>query len=372
VVTVKLHGRLGNNLFQYALGRVIAEHHGLALHCVDVNPVKTHSEAGAAQPPPDTLAALTSFLPNARLDLDGREVAAPVERFEITPQSRWSGMIVDLPGILADTRPRQILLSGYFQRIEYLQHAHDRLRRWFALTGVAPDVTPAPRDVLINIRRDRGWALRGWALPLSYYEGILRRLSDVGRVYVCGTGIDEDVRACLAEYDPVYLDGPPIAHLANFLAFNRIVLSNSTFAWWGGYLSHASEIYAPHSGDRRGFAFTGWEDVDLHMREERYRAVDVPAFSRVTELVLSPAAAVRLWDAGRDTILEPAGAAGTVTCGPRYRALVQRLFVHRERVDVTSAIQRPGGLGLVEFVDALAYGGLVSVRHRCADPAAIA
>ena len=104
------------------------------------------------------------------------------------------------------------------------------------------------------------------------------------------------------------------------------------------------------------------------MREERYQAVDVPAFSRVTELVLSPAAAVRLWDAGRDTIVERTGAAGTVTCGPRYRALVQRLFVHRERVDVTSAIQRPGALGLVALVDALAYGGLVSVRHRCADP----
>jgi hypothetical protein len=32
-VTVTLRDRLGNNLFQYAIARIIAEHHGFSLAC---------------------------------------------------------------------------------------------------------------------------------------------------------------------------------------------------------------------------------------------------------------------------------------------------------------------------------------------------
>lgn len=41
-VTVRLRGRLGSNLFQYAVARIVAERHGLELRCLVDNEAPNH------------------------------------------------------------------------------------------------------------------------------------------------------------------------------------------------------------------------------------------------------------------------------------------------------------------------------------------
>jgi len=349
-VHVTLVQRLGNNLFQYALGRIIAEHHGLALHCVQrpYNYWPHQSLGRRGNPGPTaTLHGIAECFPSAPLDLRGRTVDAPVERYEIERGDGWKGHVLNLHEILADPSPRQIRLYGFFQRYEYFGPYRDRIREWFRPRALTPPPWPiGPDDVLLSIRRGADYGNLNWTLSLSYYERILDGLRDPGRVYVCGVGIDDTVRQRLARFDPTYYDAGPIEHFAFIMRFRRIVLSNSTFAWWAAFLSEAEEVYAPRSPDGEAFGFTGWlkEEVDLHTHEPRYiEVVDAEIAQFVPFAVCQPtshadvrAALTSLDEASRQLWTWMAEQPGRITTGELLRRH-GHIDVRKALDDLTSA-----------------------------------
>jgi hypothetical protein len=283
-------GRLGNNLFQYVLGRIIAEHHGYSLECANAR-IEDFCPAGRLPEglgPPGvmeylareygvgasgTLRDLGPELFSADLQVAGRRFTAPSEAHCIRLGDDWGGQTFDLPALLADTSPRQIRLAGFFQRFEYYAGHRQRIRTWLRCRAMGSPFAVRRHDVLINLRRGSDFDALNWTLPLSYYEQILSGLSPLGQVYVIGTGIDAHVRQRLRPFHPIYYPGSVAAHFSFFRQFRRIVISNSTFAWWAAFLADAEEIYAPRSTNPAVYGFTGFGDVDLHMREPRYREV---------------------------------------------------------------------------------------------------
>ncbi len=242
-VTVQLIGRLGNNLFQYALGRLLAEELGLALECEQI-PWKAHEFLGTRFDHGFD-ASLTEFLPhfpNVRLAHGGQSFDGPVKTYEFRSFKEWDGQTVDLDEL---RRARKIVLRGFFQRIEYYAPYADHIREWYRFVPAETPHAIEPDDVVVNIRRGLDMAMVDWVLAPSFYRDVLESMRDVGRVYVCGTGIDKAIRAALAEYDPVYVDGTPHEHFSFLMRFDRIVMSNSTFCWWAAFLSNARELHAP-------------------------------------------------------------------------------------------------------------------------------
>ena len=275
-VVVQFVGRLGNNLFQYSLGRIIASQLGLALECWQSRPF-TRSIAGQALDigASARLADVAPFFPNAPLSIPGLRVETPVEKHEFVRGGDWEGHWLDIHRILDNPEPRQIRLRGWFQRLEYYSPHRLRIKEWFRPLDVLTPHRVSPKDVLVNIRRGADYGLNGWTLPLAYYDQILSSMPAIAKVYVCGTCLDEHVKNTLAKYNPIYYDATPIEHFVFMMRFRRIVLSNSTFAWWAAYLSEADEIYAPRLLTEHAYSFSGYSLVDLHMREPRYHEVVV-------------------------------------------------------------------------------------------------
>lgn len=290
-VKVRYVGRLGNNLFQYALGRIIAEHHGFELACVPAR-FEDFCPAGhlpASIGPPGameylarefgvgaagTLDDLADELFIGKLTVAGRRCETPLDDYSIALGAEWGGQTLDLQAILADSSRRQIRLCGFFQRYEFYAAHRECIRGWLQCRQVVAPFTIRSNDVLVNFRRGSDFDALNWTLPLSYYEQILAGMGAIGQVYVIGTGIDEHVRARLRRFHPIYYPGSAVAHFSFFRQFRRLVISNSTFAWWAAFLSDAGEIFAPKSTSSSVFGFTGFSDVDLHMREPRYREVE--------------------------------------------------------------------------------------------------
>jgi hypothetical protein len=64
----------------------------------------------------------------------------------------------------------------------------------------------------------------------------------------------------LKKYNPIPVTGHGVEHFFKALAFNRIIMSNSTFCWWFTFISAAKEIYLPIiNGNRMG----SWNLMDL-------------------------------------------------------------------------------------------------------------
>ena len=216
MVFVNYMGMMGNNLFQYALARIIAEKLGYALNPAFPNELD---------------------LPNATV-LDGK-------RIEGLHEEVLSGHIVDLDAVLTNTQDRKIILNGYFQRVEYYVENRADIKKWFQVEPFKNSYCINSRDVVLHIRRGNYKKTQS-IVDLGFYIQVLdNAIHD--RVFVCGVGVDQKTKSALQKYNPIYTANKPIEDFSFIQSFNKIVQSTSTFCWWAAFLSNAKEIYMPCS-----------------------------------------------------------------------------------------------------------------------------
>jgi len=246
MVRVKYKGQLGNNLFQYSLGRIIAEETGRKL---------------VASPIPG--------FPETRTEVDGTVgEGSPII---------CSGQTIDLDHLLRSDLDRPILLEGYFQRYEYYRdHASD-IQVWLR-PGSSPEVAPGPADVVVHVRVGdvrkpcRPNAYR--PVPRWFYETVLRRLTWARLLVVSNDPDDPLTRYVEQEFGGTVVSVSVQSDFETLRCARRIVMSASTFSWWAAWLSDADEIYLPTTGTWNPsvrWAFASVRDVDLVVDQPRYR-----------------------------------------------------------------------------------------------------
>lgn len=270
-VDVRFLGHLGNNLFQYALGRVLAEELGLALECQAAGERPGFARVEAASGIRDRLWLLTGAFADVPLRLPGRAIEQPQYRHVTGEQLQWNGHGINLDWLLRHGGDTRIVLRGYFQRSEYYLPYRERIRRWYTLPPVAGELVPGPRDIVLHLRRSYDMRVLGRLLSLRFYEEILEGQA-FERVYVCGLGIDAATRAQLARFRPIYLDLDALATLRLLQRSSQIAIANSTFSWWGAWLSDATRIFFPRPA--RGMWSPERPEVALEVPDARYQYVD--------------------------------------------------------------------------------------------------
>ena len=252
MVEVIYDGNLGNNLFQYCFGRVLATQLGYKL---------------AAVPLPG--------FPRTHDKVEGHDYS---RRNVLTLR----GQKPDLTGVMAGDVPRHLVLTGYFQRYEYYEPYATRIREWLMVED-HDDTKIDPDHVVLSIRRGRDYIPR-YGLPLSYYEAALSSMR-YNRVFICtNEPNDPFIRYLQRKYraevragsfqggrrQPDYWTGA-LDNLTFIRRFSKIVISNSSFAWWAAFLSDADQIVFPRPA-------TGmWsstdpvsKDISLEVNESRY------------------------------------------------------------------------------------------------------
>ncbi len=101
MVEVEYTGNLGNKLFQYCFGRIIATHLGYKLK---VDPIPGFPHTAAV--------------------IDGQDYSA-------YPAQVLTEQGIGLAPVLSDKSKRKIVLRGYFERYEY----YSRIKMRYAMTG---------------------------------------------------------------------------------------------------------------------------------------------------------------------------------------------------------------------------------------------
>jgi len=244
MIIIKYIGRFGNNLFQYAFARILAESMGHGL---------------------DTYAGENAeYLPNCQA--------------EISDRNFWNGPWIELHGNKVDITnipSGNIITEGFFQRSEYYIPHRKEIKKWFEVSEI--DFVPDDNDILLHIRRsDFGYKNNAGMLPLDFYGDILKNIS-FNKVYITGgvshagnlSDIDNNVIEYFKNYNPIYMKGNSIKTFRAIQKFKNVVQSMSTYCWWACFLSDKVEkVYTPITNT--GYWSGSHGDIDLTINDSKY------------------------------------------------------------------------------------------------------
>ncbi len=244
MVEVIYKDRLGNRMFQYALGRILAEELGYEL-----------------------LAEPLYFNPT-------KEVVSG--KIYNEPSRIFSNQECNVKSILDDRRHEKIILNGWFQRSEYYLPYWAKIKSWYQFSSEQFKMKNLhlrsfdDQDVLIYIRLGDYYSVYRWALNTQFYEAALE-MANPGNVYIITEDVTHPYLNYFAKYDPTYLIGDPLSHMSCAMYFKKVIISCSTFSWWGAMLSDATEIYFPLDEDGVWSSWNKKDDnrLDLRIDDDR-------------------------------------------------------------------------------------------------------
>ncbi len=292
MIVTRLVGGLGNQMFQYSVGRALARRHGQELW-MDIHDVSRDPDRSYALGPFRIEERLAGWRQRWPFQSPFQRVRRRLRRLAGLDWQASTGWIQEAgfhyQELSLDPR-RDYYLNGYWQSEKYFRDAADILRREFRLKdeaeGVNAEMLARIRDhlsVSLHVRRGdyvqkpATQAFHG-SCSLEYYRAAADRIAGWagGRPTFFAFSDDPDwVEANLKLSYPLVLvrhNPPQVAHedLRLMSACQHHVTANSSFSWWGAWLGDhpAKRVVCPRrwfnefsGNDDRDLAPEGWERI---------------------------------------------------------------------------------------------------------------
>ena len=252
MIRVVMLGRLGNNLFQYALGRVLAEKHGVPfamdgswfdaagwrqVECLKRLPGPAAGKVAIVRPATLASRALRKATGRHHWEYRGQPVLK-----EATGDHSFD------PRFLA--APADCLLFGYFQTPLYFKSLESALRAELSTHDLGlergnealADRLREPGSVAVHVRRtDYVSNPQLDHCGLGYYRNAMDRLRAAGgkRFFI----FSDDPPSCVRDFTGP--DVEVVAHAGNVSALhdlhfmslaNHQIIANSSYSWWAAWL----------------------------------------------------------------------------------------------------------------------------------------
>ena len=252
-------GRFANQMFQYAAVRGIAARHGYAW-CIP--------------PGPTTPAAFTDEYLQHKLFLAFTLPSLTAVKLLSAPHRQEASHRFD--GYLFEHCEDNLSLDGHFQSESYFRLIEEDIRRDFTwlprviepCRALFEQLVPGGKAIALHVRRTDHLLRPSYrpVLPLRYYGDALEHWDPQLPVLI----FSDDPAWCRQQ--PLFADrrfvvpeaGDNIADLCLMSLCSHQITANSTFSWWGAWLSGSDHVLAPslwfgdHGHDARDLRVARW------------------------------------------------------------------------------------------------------------------
>ena len=214
MVTVDFTGRTGNHLFQYTMARIIAEDNGLALNSVF----------------PDNDFLLPTEYRTSKIE--PRTTGNNIDRV-FDNDTRLPDVKVKFP---------RVHLHGFFQKAWFYNKHRDRIRGFWDAPRIKEKNT---KDLVVHFRLAdyNDSKFKCVISPLWYFDIIKKEQFEKLYIVVETHKTNERYLSYFKNFNPIIVSKSAAEDFHFIRSFDRIVCSNSTFAWWAAFLSDATKIY---------------------------------------------------------------------------------------------------------------------------------
>ena len=253
MIIVKLEGGLGNQMFQYALGRNLSLLHNVPLK-IDSSYLQKENQSGRSlrigafntkleeATPAEVYAcrsSLQKFLDRLRLASKKKGVIEREIRFYPKNLKRTDGYFV-----------------GHWNDENYFKSSEDAIRKDFELKKplglpaqkIAELIASEPEPVSVHIRRGDYVSIPKIAavhraLPLSYYDEAVKMIikqKQNAHFFISSDDIEWAKENFPKNYPATFISSPEIPDYEELILMGRCkhhIIANSTFSWWGAWLN---------------------------------------------------------------------------------------------------------------------------------------
>lgn len=255
MIIIKLKGGLGNQMFQYACGRHLAQKHGDVLRL----DLEWYQPGGVAAGDTARSYALDSFLISSHaaskediLRVRGRQSRIGTVIKKIVRKLIPVKSYVFDPAVLE--QKGDVYLDGYFQSERYFKDSEPIIRNEFRLRNafgeaayaIAQDIDRSDA-VALHVRRGdyvsnkNAQAFHGSCSPDYYREAIslIAKRVDAPTFFVFSDDVDW-VKGHIEIPNAVYVSRKEIADTEELILMSKCkhaIIANSSFGWWGAWLN---------------------------------------------------------------------------------------------------------------------------------------
>ena len=234
-------GRLGNQMFQYASLRGISRNRGYDF-CI---PNHNH----IVKDPYGFDLKIELFYPFQMTNVQQRNIKVLDRGYSPVAEEKH----FNFDELLFNMCPDEISLAGYFQTEKYFKHIEEEIRSDFSfkdeiLEPCKEMIGSVGDAIALHVRRtDYLTNPNHTALGLDYYKKALKQFDDTSSVLV----FSDDPEWCkeqelfsgdrfmISESEDQYVD------LCLMSLCKQHVIANSSFSWWGAWLSGSDDVVAP-------------------------------------------------------------------------------------------------------------------------------
>jgi len=252
MIEMLFQGRLGNNLSQYAYGRILAE---------SLNYKLTFKAKKRRFEPYGTKEGLPGF-PNAT-SLKGFYIEKP----EKIIKERFNNPIKIKE--VTKFRDCKLTLDGWFQFTDYYSNQFSNIRTWLDLPADTACYNISSNDICLNLRlgNDYNNHARCWVIDNNFFLKVLKNYT-WNKLYICTDNKNSPLLEDFKKFKPIICgSGNPLTDFKFVKSFKHIAISTSSFSWWAAFLSQAERIFFP---DTRKSQINNWKQGKHFVPESRY------------------------------------------------------------------------------------------------------
>jgi len=257
MITTRIFGGLGNNMFQYAIGRIVADskNYNLAV---------------------DGLEKISRYFPNVVTINDRLSITKDILHVGYESVNKHTQNI-DIDAIL--NHNGGIEFKGFFQNYNLYKNYKALLNTIFYYDD-SHHFKPGANDIAIHVRLGDYVSL-GWSLQAKTYIDILESYNiSYDNCYIVTDDIYNPVIAEIAKnIDRCILSSRThIEDMTLLRTAKRVILSQSSFSWWSTMLGDHDAIYAPLHVASNGFPWKLLptnDDIDLIPDEMKFIKVPI-------------------------------------------------------------------------------------------------
>jgi hypothetical protein len=255
MVCADLIGGLGNNMFQYVIARTIADAKKYNLHINNIENLQQYFSNVCN-------ISERSNVEDNTLNVGYNSCSKTVQYFDVSEALQHQG---------------KISFSGFFQKSDFYKDQIVAARNIFNYDESNFE-KPSENDIVLHVRLGDYVALNWFLHPEIFISIIERCKITYDKCFIVTDEPHNPMLHAFSKLENVYLKSQSLLKDFTFLKnAKRLIISQSTFGWWGAVLGNADQVFVPLT---RNYHHPwkinpGLDDIDLVLSNDRFTKVFV-------------------------------------------------------------------------------------------------